>query len=119
MNSNRSIKSNTSLSSRISPNFQMSRSDNSTDYSLSPSLSISNNRSSFSTTRSDALEYVFDLFDFDDNKQLDRNEYNLWTIRTTGEEINDDDWSSIREHVGLDIDENVSKEKFLKLNDFN
>ncbi|CAF4352322.1 unnamed protein product, partial [Rotaria sordida] len=66
----------------------------------------------------DALEYVFDLFDFDDNKQLDRNEYNLWTVRTTGEEISDDDWSSIREHVGLDVDENVSKEKFLKLNDF-
>ncbi|CAF4780987.1 unnamed protein product [Rotaria sp. Silwood1] len=65
----------------------------------------------------DALEYVFDLFDFDDNKQLDRNEYNLWTIRTTEEEITDEDWSSIRQHVGLDVDENVSKEKFLKLND--
>ncbi|CAF3451160.1 unnamed protein product [Rotaria sp. Silwood1] len=66
----------------------------------------------------DALEYIFDLFDFDDNKQLDRNEYNLWTIRTAGEEITDEDWSSIRENVGLDIDENVSKDKFLKLNNF-
>ncbi|CAF2879999.1 unnamed protein product [Rotaria sp. Silwood2] len=66
----------------------------------------------------DVLEFVFDLFDFDDNKQLDRHEYNLWTIRTTGDEITDEDWSSIRENVGLDIDENVSKEKFLKLNGF-
>lgn len=34
-----------------------------------------------------------------ENKQLDRQEYNLWTIRTTGEEITDEDWLSIR---GLD-----------------
>lgn len=65
---------------------------------------------------SDALEFVFDVFDFDgklwldknydstfinmfffeDNKQLDRQEYNLWTFRTTGEQITDEDWSSIR-----------------------
>ena len=61
------------------------------------------------------LGYVFDLFDFDGkiicqnefycflfdllylgNQQLDRKEYNLWTIRTTGDEITDEDWSSIR-----------------------
>ena len=69
-----------------------------------------------------------------ENKQLDRNEYNLWTVRTTGEDINDEDWLSIRgrvnsgrdrdsshstvEHIGLDSDENISKAKFLKLNDF-
>ncbi|CAF3533242.1 unnamed protein product [Rotaria socialis] len=66
----------------------------------------------------DALEYTFDLFDFDDNKQLDRQEYNLWTIRTTGDEITNEDWSSIQASVGLDVDENISKDKFLKLNDF-
>lgn len=33
---------------------------------------------------------------FEENKQLDRSEYNLWTIRTAGEEITDDDWLSIR-----------------------
>ncbi len=71
-----------------------------------------------------------------DNKQLDRQEYNLWTIRTTGEEITDEDWASIRgkifykfqtkmilsfynlETVQLDVDEIISKEKFLRLNDF-
>lgn len=71
-----------------------------------------------------------------ENKQLDRQEYNLWTIRTTGEEITDDDWLSIRgemsissenvlanyfsllEHSHLDRDENISRDKFLKLNDF-
>lgn len=31
-----------------------------------------------------------------DNKQLDRQEYNLWTIRTTGEEITDADWEALR-----------------------
>ncbi|CAF0850580.1 unnamed protein product [Adineta ricciae] len=65
-----------------------------------------------------ALEYVFDVFDLDDNKQLDRNEYNLWTLRITGDEISDQDWLSVRESVNLDVDENVSKEKFLKLNDY-
>ncbi|CAF3911899.1 unnamed protein product, partial [Adineta steineri] len=66
----------------------------------------------------DALEYIFDVFDFNDNKQLDRNEYNLWTIRTTGEEITNEDWLSIRDHVSLDEGEGISKENFFKLNDF-
>ncbi|CAF1508898.1 unnamed protein product, partial [Adineta steineri] len=66
----------------------------------------------------DALEYIFDVFDFNDNKQLDRNEYNLWTIRTTGEEITNEDWLSIRDHVRLDEGEGISKENFFKLNDF-
>ena len=68
-----------------------------------------------------------------DNKQLDRNEYNLWTKRTTGEEISDDDWVMIRgrcdetenelnqnllENLKLDVDESISKKKFLELNEF-
>lgn len=64
------------------------------------------------------LEYIFDVFDFDENKQLDRQEYNLWTVRTTGEEITDDDWTSIQQNVHLDVDENISREKFIQLNDF-
>ena len=31
-----------------------------------------------------------------ENKQLDRQEYNLWTVRISGEEITDDDWATIR-----------------------
>jgi hypothetical protein len=69
-----------------------------------------------------------------DNKQLDRREYNLWTIRTTGEEITDEDWLSVRgktminlrksfrfiniEHAKLDTDEGISKAKFIELNKF-
>jgi hypothetical protein len=41
------------------------------------------------------LEILLSFF-YSDNKQLDRKEYNLWTIRTTNQEINDEDWSSIR-----------------------
>ncbi|UJR30828.1 hypothetical protein I4U23_018345 [Adineta vaga] len=66
----------------------------------------------------EALEYVFDVFDFDENKQLDRSEYNLWTIRTTGEEISDEDWLTIRDSIHLDVDENISMQKFIKLNNF-
>jgi len=43
-----------------------------------------------------------DFFFHLENKQLDRQEYNLWTIRTTGEEITDEDWLSIRGNC-LDI----------------
>jgi hypothetical protein len=39
--------------------------------------------------------FYFSFFHLE-NKQLDRQEYNLWTIRTTGQEITDEDWSSIR-----------------------
>lgn len=39
------------------------------------------------------------LFFFLENKQLDRQEYNLWTLRITGEEITDDDWLSIRGQI--------------------
>lgn len=66
------------------------------------------------------LEYIFDVFDFDgrnihfnirifffscylENKQLDRREYNLWTVRTTGEDITDNDWESIRSKIFPDL----------------
>jgi hypothetical protein len=41
------------------------------------------------------------LFVHLDNKQLDRKEYNLWTIRTTGEEITNEDWLSVRGKIFL------------------
>ena len=83
--------------------------------------------------------FILQFFLFEshlENKQLDRREYNLWTLRTAVAEITDEDWASIQgtvfndhnkkmeslvnilEHVRLDRDENISKEKFLTLNDF-
>jgi hypothetical protein len=42
-------------------------------------------------------KFSFEMFFcYLENQQLDRQEYNLWTIRTTGEEITEQDWLSIR-----------------------
>lgn len=46
MNSNRSIRGNTNLAGRTSPNYQSLRSDSSINRSSSPPLSIANSRSS-------------------------------------------------------------------------
>ncbi|CAF1005747.1 unnamed protein product [Didymodactylos carnosus] len=81
------------------------------------SKTSSKHRFVMSKSYRDVLEAVFDMFDLDGNKQLDRQEYNLFTIRTAGEEIDDDDWRSLKETLNLDIEQNISKEKFLKLNE--
>ncbi|CAF4038725.1 unnamed protein product, partial [Rotaria sp. Silwood1] len=69
MYSNRSIKSNTSLGGRTSPNFQISKSDFLTNRSSSPPLSISNSRSSLSRQQDRGKnEYPVKKFSDDDIK---------------------------------------------------
>lgn len=58
--------------------------------SLMSSISMVKRSLNYSLTQS---------FSYLENKQLDRHQYNLWTMRTTGEEITDDDWLSIRGEI--------------------
>lgn len=41
------------------------------------------------------LEDVFDLFDFDGNGIMSREEFNWYNIRTSDEEVGDDEWEVV------------------------
>lgn len=41
------------------------------------------------------LEDIFDLFDFDGNGIMSREEFNWYNIRTSDEEVGDDEWEVV------------------------
>ena len=42
-----------------------------------------------------ALERIFDISDLDGNNLLSREEFNWFNIRTSGEEVEDDEWEVV------------------------
>ncbi|XP_061175415.1 EF-hand calcium-binding domain-containing protein 7-like [Saccostrea echinata] len=62
------------------------------------------------------LEDVFDLSDLDGNGTMSREEFNWYNIRTSDEEVGDDEWEVVEERLELENGE-ITKNGFLQLND--
>lgn len=61
------------------------------------------------------LEDVFDLSDLDGNGTMSREEFNWYNIRTSDEEVGDDEWEVVEERLELENGE-ITKNGFLQLN---
>lgn len=62
------------------------------------------------------LEDIFDLSDLDGNGTMSREEFNWYNIRTSDEEVGDDEWEVVEERLELE-DGEITKNGFLQLND--
>lgn len=62
------------------------------------------------------LEDVFDLSDLDGNGTMSREEFNWYNIRTSDEEVGDDEWEVVEERLELE-DGEITKNGFLQLNE--
>lgn len=60
------------------------------------------------------LEEVFDQVDLDSNGHLNRQEFNLYNWRTSGEEVQDDEWAVVQSNFDVDNDE-LTLDGFLAL----
>nr|XP_022315541.1 EF-hand calcium-binding domain-containing protein 7-like isoform X6 [Crassostrea virginica] len=63
-----------------------------------------------------ALEDIFDLSDLDGNGTMSREEFNWYNIRTSDEEVGDDEWEVVEERLELENGE-ITKNGFLQLNE--
>ncbi|ESO92370.1 hypothetical protein LOTGIDRAFT_216859 [Lottia gigantea] len=63
-----------------------------------------------------ALEDAFQMSDLDGNDLLSREEFNLFNLRTSGEEVADDEWNVVEENVEL-RDGEITKKGFIRLNE--
>ncbi|XP_067678823.1 EF-hand calcium-binding domain-containing protein 7-like isoform X11 [Haliotis asinina] len=62
-----------------------------------------------------ALEDIFDMADLDGNGLLSREDFNWYNIRTSGEEVADDEWDVVEGNIELENGE-ITKTGFLHLN---
>lgn len=62
------------------------------------------------------LEDIFDLSDLDGNGTMSREEFNWYNIRTSDEEVGDDEWEVVEERLELENGE-ITKNGFLQLNE--
>lgn len=62
------------------------------------------------------LEDIFDLSDLDGNGTMSREEFNWYNIRTSDEEVGDDEWEVVEERLELE-DGEITKNGFLQLNE--
>ncbi|XP_052775211.1 EF-hand calcium-binding domain-containing protein 7-like isoform X10 [Mya arenaria] len=63
-----------------------------------------------------ALEDIFDLCDLDNNGTMSRDEFNWFNLRTSGEELGEDEWEVVEERTELSNGE-ITKEGFIALNE--
>ncbi|XP_064624439.1 EF-hand calcium-binding domain-containing protein 7-like isoform X11 [Lineus longissimus] len=63
----------------------------------------------------EALNEVFDQCDLDRNGTLSREEFNLYNLRTSGEEVADEEWEVAEENIDL-IKGEITKKGFIQLN---
>ncbi|XP_046549032.1 EF-hand calcium-binding domain-containing protein 7-like isoform X6 [Haliotis rubra] len=62
-----------------------------------------------------ALEDIFDMADLDGNGLLSREDFNWYNIRTSGEEVADDEWDVVEGNIELERGE-ITKTGFIHLN---
>ncbi|XP_071130928.1 EF-hand calcium-binding domain-containing protein 7-like isoform X10 [Mytilus edulis] len=62
------------------------------------------------------LEDIFDYSDLDGNGFMSRKEFNLFNIRTSGEEVADEEWQVVEDRIDLE-DGEITKAGFLQLNE--
>ncbi|XP_025109123.1 EF-hand calcium-binding domain-containing protein 7-like isoform X11 [Pomacea canaliculata] len=62
-----------------------------------------------------ALEEIFDMADLDGNGLLSRDEFSWFNIRTSDENVADDEWQVVEENVEMEKGE-ITKDGFLSLN---
>ncbi|XP_012941722.1 EF-hand calcium-binding domain-containing protein 7 isoform X2 [Aplysia californica] len=63
-----------------------------------------------------ALEEIFEMADLDGNGLLSRDEFNWYNLRTSGEEIADDEWQVVEDNIDLEKGE-ITRTGFLRLNE--
>lgn len=63
-----------------------------------------------------ALEEIFDMADLDSNGLLSREEFNWYNLRTSGEDIADDEWQVVEDNIELEQGE-ITRAGFIKLNE--
>ncbi|KAK6188869.1 hypothetical protein SNE40_004959 [Patella caerulea] len=63
-----------------------------------------------------AIEELFQLSDLDGNGLLSRQEFNMFNLRSSGEEVADDEWNVVEENVELE-DGEITKKGFIRLNE--
>lgn len=63
-----------------------------------------------------ALEDIFDLCDLDNNGTMSRDEFNWFNLRTSGEELGEDEWEVVEEKTALENGE-ITKKGFIELNE--
>jgi len=63
-----------------------------------------------------ALEEIFEMADLDGNGLLSREEFNWYNLRTSGEEIADDEWQVVEDNIELERGE-ITRAGFIKLNE--
>ncbi|XP_059149463.1 EF-hand calcium-binding domain-containing protein 7-like isoform X6 [Physella acuta] len=63
-----------------------------------------------------ALKDIFEMADLDGNGLLSRNEFNWYNLRTSGEEIADDEWQVVEDNIELDKGQ-ITPSGFIKLNE--
>ncbi|KAK7492867.1 hypothetical protein BaRGS_00015814 [Batillaria attramentaria] len=63
-----------------------------------------------------ALEEIFEIADLDGNGLLSRDEFNWFNIRTSDDEVADDEWAVVEENVELESKE-ITKRGFISLNE--
>ncbi|XP_041359626.1 EF-hand calcium-binding domain-containing protein 7-like isoform X9 [Gigantopelta aegis] len=61
-----------------------------------------------------ALDEIFDMVDLDENGLLSREEFNLYTWRTSGDEVADEEWDVVETNCDLQ-DGQITREGFLHL----
>ncbi|XP_014670223.1 PREDICTED: EF-hand calcium-binding domain-containing protein 7-like isoform X2 [Priapulus caudatus] len=61
-----------------------------------------------------ALTEIFDMCDQDDNGLLSREEFSYFNLRTSGEELADDEWTVVEENVALQMGE-LTQQGFIAL----
>ena len=60
------------------------------------------------------LANIYDQVDLDGNGTLSRTEFNLFNWRTSGEEVQDDEWQVVKDNFGMKNGE-LTMEGFLQL----
>lgn len=63
-----------------------------------------------------ALEDIFELCDLDSNGTMSRDEFNWFNLRTSGEELGQDEWEVVEERTKLEGGE-ITKQGFIELNE--
>ncbi|CAL1545221.1 unnamed protein product [Lymnaea stagnalis] len=63
-----------------------------------------------------ALEDIFEMADLDGNGLLSREEFNWYNLRTSGEEVADEEWQVVEDNIELERGE-ITRPGFIKLNE--
>ncbi|KAL4237003.1 positive regulation of protein localization to ciliary membrane [Mactra antiquata] len=63
-----------------------------------------------------ALEDIFDLCDLDGNGTMSKDEFNWFNLRTSGEELGEDEWEVVEDKTDLENGE-ITKQGFIELNE--